>query len=47
MAKTRKRTNYRSSITGRYIKPSTAKKHPKTSVRETDKVKSHKKPNGR
>lgn len=29
----------RSAITGRYVKPSTAKRHPKTTVTETSKSK--------
>jgi hypothetical protein len=42
MAKTK--TNYRSAITGKYVTKNTAKRHPKTTVKETDKVKSTRKP---
>lgn len=33
------RTSYRSAITGRFINKTTAKRHPKTTVKETNKVK--------
>jgi hypothetical protein len=39
MAKPRgTRTVHRSSITGKFIKPSTAKRHPKTSIKQTVKT---------
>lgn len=37
--KTTTQTNYRSAVTGRYVKEGYAKRHPKTTVKETDKVK--------
>lgn len=36
MAKTK--TSYRSAITGRYVTKTTATRHPKTTVKETNKV---------
>ena len=33
------RTNYRDAGTGQYVKKSYADKHPKTTVKETDKIK--------
>lgn len=43
MAKGKSRSSYRSAITGRYVTKTTAKRHPKTTVKETNKVKSNKK----
>lgn len=37
--KSETRTNYRSAVSGRYVKEGYAKTHPKTTVKETDKVK--------
>ncbi len=37
-------TRYRDAITGQYIPEGTAKRRPKTTVKETDKVKPRKKP---
>ncbi|WP_193408753.1 multidrug transporter [Flavisolibacter tropicus] len=31
------RSSYRSAVTGRYVKPSYAKSHPNTTVKETNK----------
>jgi hypothetical protein len=36
-------TRYRDAITGKYVTEEYAKKHPKTTVKETDKVKRKKK----
>lgn len=38
MAKTKPTTRYRRADTGRYTTKEYAKKHPKTTVKETDKV---------
>lgn len=35
-----KKTSFRSAVTGKYVKEGYAKSHPKTTVKETDKVKS-------
>ena len=39
MAKTKTKTSYRDAGTGQYVKEDYAKKHPKTTVKETDKLK--------
>jgi hypothetical protein len=44
MTKTKTRTNYRRADTGEYTTEKYAKKHPKTTVKETDHVVSKKKP---
>lgn len=36
----KKIAHYRSAVSGQYIKESFAKSHPKTTVKETDKLKS-------
>lgn len=41
MAGKGKLTHYRSAETGKYVKKTYADKHPKTTVRETDKPKSN------
>ena len=37
------KTSYRSAITGKYVTKNTAKSHPKTTVKETNKVTTTKK----
>ena len=44
MAKTTTKTSYRKADTGTYTTEDYAKKHPNTTVKETDKVKTTKKP---
>ena len=44
MPKKKTRTNYRSAVNGKYVPESYAKKHPKTTVKETDKVRTTRKP---
>ncbi len=44
MSPTKTRTNYRRADTGVYVTPEYAKEHPKTTVKETDKVVPPKKP---
>ena len=39
MVKQKKVTHHRSADTGRYVTEEYARKHPKTTVKETDKVK--------
>ncbi len=41
MAKSKTQTRYRRADTGKYTTTTYAKKHPKTTVRETDKVRIH------
>ena len=42
MTKPKTRTNYRDADTGQYIPKEQAEKHPKTSVKETDKSSNNK-----
>jgi hypothetical protein len=44
MPKNKTRTNYRNAGTGEYTSEDYAKKHPKTTVKETDRVTTKKKP---
>jgi hypothetical protein len=44
MSKTTTRTAYRSSITGRFVTKQTAIRHPKTTQKETNKVRTTQKP---
>jgi hypothetical protein len=44
MTKNKTRTNYRRADTGEYTTEQYAKKHPKTTVKETDQVVNKKKP---
>ena len=39
MATTKRTTNYRSSVSGKYVQKDSARRRPKTTVKETDKVK--------
>jgi len=38
MAKTKTKTSYRDAGTGQYIPKEQAEKHPKTTIKETDKI---------
>jgi hypothetical protein len=42
--KTKTQTRYRDAVTGQYVTEDYAKKHKRTTVKETDKVTSKKKP---
>jgi len=44
VTKRKTRTNYRRADTGEYTTPGYAKKHPNTTVRETDNISKWKKP---
>jgi len=44
MPKNKERTNYRDAGNGQYVSPEYAKKHPATTVKETDRVPTNRKP---